>query len=80
MKAGATITEKTIKLGKKLPELYRISGSSQEEGQTDTKSKSEKHCLKRTKNSSKESSAAICDLQKIMNIGAPLRNWNEAWK
>ena len=50
-----------------------MSGSgSQEEDQTDTKSKSQKHCLKRTINSSTESSATIYQLQKIMNIEAPL--------
>ena len=45
MKADATITEKTITLKKK-KELRRMSGS-QEEGQTDFKSKSPKYCLKR---------------------------------
>ena len=40
----------------------------QEEGQADTKSKSQKHCLKRTRNSSRESSVTIYELQKIMNI------------
>ena len=51
-----------------------MSGS-QEEGQTDTKSKSQKHCLKRIRNSSteSESSATIYELQKIMNIQAPLK-------
>ena len=48
-----------------------MSGS-QEEDQTDIKSKSQKHCLKRTRNSSTESTATIYELQKIMNIGAPL--------
>ena len=31
-----------------------------------------KHCLKRTRNSSRESSATIYKLQKIMNIEVPL--------
>ena len=44
----------------------------QEEGHTDTKSKSQQHCLKRTRNSSRESSATIYELQKIMNIEIPL--------
>ena len=44
----------------------------QEEGQTDTTSKSQKHCFKRTRNSSRESSATIYKLQKIMNIEVPL--------
>ena len=48
-----------------------MSGS-QEEGQTDTKSKLQKRGLKRTRNSSTESNATIYELQKIMNIEAPL--------
>ena len=44
-----------------------MSGS-QGEGQKDTKSKSQKHCLKRTRNSLRKSSATIHELQKIMNI------------
>ena len=44
----------------------------QEEGQTDTKSKSQKTLLKNTRNSSRESSATIYELQKIMNIEVPL--------
>ena len=46
----------------------------QEQGQTDTESKSQKkkHCLKRTRNSSRERSATIYELQKIMNIEIPL--------
>ena len=44
-----------------------MSGS-QEEAQTDTKSKSQKRGLKRTRNSSTESNATIYELQKIMNI------------
>ena len=44
----------------------------QEEGQTDTKSKSLKHYLKRTRNLSKESNATIYELQKIMNTEVPL--------
>ena len=44
----------------------------QEECQTDTKSKSQTHCLKHTRNSSRESSATIYELQKIMNIEVPL--------
>ena len=43
----------------------------QEGGQTDIKSKSQKHCLKHTRNSSRESSATIYELQKIMNIEVP---------
>ena len=78
MKADATITEKTIKLEKKKkkkkktwPKLQCMPGP-QEEGQTDTKSKSHKHCVKHTRNSSRESSATIYELQKIMNIELPL--------
>ena len=44
----------------------------QEEGQTDTTSKSQKYCLKRTRNSSRESSATSYELQKIMNTEVPL--------
>ena len=44
----------------------------QEEGQTDTKSKSQKHCLNHTRNSSRKSSATMYELQKIMNIEVPL--------
>ena len=45
----------------------------QEGSQTDTNSKKKKknHCLKRTRNSSRESSATIYELQKIMNIQVP---------
>ena len=46
------------------------------EGKTDTKSKSQKHCLKRIRNSSRKSSATIYELQKIMNIEAPLNVHN----
>ena len=71
MKADETITEKQTWKKKNWPELRRMSGS-QEGGQTDTKSKSQKHCWKHTRNSSTESTATIYELQKIMNIEAPL--------
>ena len=71
MKADATITTKKkknkLEWKKKWPKLHCTSGP-QEEDKTDSKSKSQKHCLKHTRNSSRESSATIYELQKIMNI------------
>ena len=86
MKADATITgekKNQLKLGRKKekkrktwPKLHCMS-DPQEEGQTDTKSKTHKHCLKRTRNSSRESNATIYELQKIMNIEVPLNVQHE---
>ena len=44
----------------------------QEGDQIDTSHKSQKHCLKCTRNSSRESSARIYALQKIINLEVPL--------
>ena len=70
MKADATITEKTIKLGKKNDQSTTVCQALKKTRQI-YKSKSQKHCLKRTRNS-RESSATIYKLQKIMNIEVPL--------
>ena len=45
---------------------------SQEADHIDTKSKSQKHCLKHTRNSRK-SSATIYELQRIISIEIPLK-------
>ena len=67
---GQTDTKSKSPQNKK--QKQKTKTKKQKQKTKNKKQKNKKHCLKRTRNSSRESSATIYELQKIMNIGVPL--------